>query len=132
MTTAIRILIANNPRSYRQAHAEVLRAMRPDAEVILAEPEELDGEIVRLAPHLVLCSELTEGVRTAPLAWMLLYPGGADLAVASVACAQRTIHGVQFEDVLNVVDEAATHVHGKDHPLDSPPEPEPPVVFQGA
>jgi hypothetical protein len=123
VTTAIRILIANSPRSYRQAHAEALRAMRPDADVLLAEPEELDGEIARFAPHLVLCSELTERLRAAPISWILLYPGGADLAVASIDRSQRTIQGVQLDDVLRVVDETARRAAASAQNADAPVPP---------
>ena len=106
MTTGLRILVGNEPLSYRQVHAETFRILRPEAEVVRVEPDELDAAIARLAPHLVVCSALSEVVETRPLAWILLYPDGANLAVVSIAGVQRTIPMVAFDDLLDAVDEA--------------------------
>jgi hypothetical protein len=104
MMTVLRILVANHPLIYRQAHADALRELRPEAEVRLADPRALDAEIARFAPHLAICSELSALVRSL-LAWLLLYPDGANLAVACVEGRETTIPNVGFDDVLRVVDE---------------------------
>jgi len=108
--TNVRILVGNEPYSYRHVHAETLRVQRPDAEVLLVEPAELDGAIHGLSPHLVFCSVLSEVVRTRPLAWVLLYPDGANLAVVSIAGEQRVIQGVGFDDLLAIVDEISRRI----------------------
>jgi hypothetical protein len=110
MTTGLRILVGNDPRSYRETHAETFRLLRPQAEVVRVEPGELDAAVVRLAPHLVVCSALSEVVQTRPLAWILLYPDGANLAVVSIAGVQRTIPKVAFDDLLDAIDETARRV----------------------
>ncbi len=55
-----RVLIANEPPAYREVLALALQEMRVPADVTCVEPEDLDSEIVRLAPHLVICSRLTK------------------------------------------------------------------------
>ncbi len=70
-----RIVAANEPRSYREAMAVACRVICPEIEVILAEPHDLDAEVARLDPQLVLCSRLTEGLRTGARSWVVLYPG---------------------------------------------------------
>lgn len=105
MITSVRILVGNEPFTYRHVQAEALRAYRPDANVVLIEPRDIDGAIARLSPHIVFCSVLSEVVQTQPLAWVLLHPDGANLAVVSIAGQQRVIQGVSFDDLLAVVDE---------------------------
>ena len=58
-----RIVVANEPRSYREAMAVACRVLRPEVEVILAEPADLDAAVARLDPQLVPCSRLTEVYR---------------------------------------------------------------------
>jgi hypothetical protein len=70
-----RIVVANEPRSYREAMAVAWQVLRPEVEVILAEPRDLDAEVARLDPQLVLCSRLTEGLRAGSRAWVVLYRG---------------------------------------------------------
>jgi hypothetical protein len=110
MTTGLRILVGNDPLSYRDAHAETFRHLRPQAEVVRVEPGELDAAVARLAPHLVVCSALSEVVQTRPLAWILLYPDGANLAIVSIAGVQRTIPKVTFDHLLDAIDETERRV----------------------
>jgi hypothetical protein len=84
----------------------MLRALRPEAAVFLSDPAALDAEVSRLQPHLVLCSALTESLRAQPLAWLLLYPEGANRAVANVGGRERAFDDIGLADVLAVVDEA--------------------------
>ncbi len=100
------IVVANEPRSYREAMAVACRVLRPEVEVILAEPQDLDAEVVRLDPQLVLCSRLTEGLRTGSRAWVVLYPGGEARAVISVAGHCVTTGDIGFAALAAVIDQA--------------------------
>jgi hypothetical protein len=115
--TTVRIVVGNEPYSYRHVHAEALRELRPEAEVVLVDPADLDAAIAVHAPHLVLCSTLSLAVETGPLAWILLYPGGANLAVVSLGGAQRVIQHVEFDELLAVVDDVS-HLVLTSAPLD--------------
>lgn len=59
----VRALVANDPRIYREVIAAALRELRPLVEVVVAEPEELDREVERVRPHLVICNQATAIVR---------------------------------------------------------------------
>jgi hypothetical protein len=126
MATGLRILVGNEPFSYREVHAEAFRLLRPDAEVVRVEPDELDAAVARLSPHLVVCSTMSEVVQTRPLSWILLYPDGANLAVVSIAGVQRTIPKVVFDDLLDAIDETTRRVAAGataatwDHPAQQP------------
>lgn len=50
----MRILVTVKPRMYRETLAVVLHEHRPDAEVVLAPSESLDGEVDRFSPHLLV------------------------------------------------------------------------------
>jgi hypothetical protein len=112
METKIRVLVANEPRVYREVIADALSKLRPLVEVFPAEPEELEREAMRVRPHLILCSRklvATLLARTGPLlAWMVLYPEGEDRAEVGGATSERAallLKGVALEDLLRVVDE---------------------------
>ena len=101
-----RIVVANEPRSYREAMAVACRVLRPEVEVILAEPRDLDVEVARLDPQLVLCSRLTEGLRTGSRTWVLLYPEGEARAVISVAGHCVTTSDLGFAALAALIDQA--------------------------
>jgi hypothetical protein len=48
--------VAIEPRAYRDAIGRVVGDLRPSLDVRVVQPEELGGEVERLAPQLVLCS----------------------------------------------------------------------------
>ena len=100
----IHVLLANEPRSYRDAMATALRVLRPRARVRAVEPDQLDGEVARHHPELVVCSELTPTVRAEALAWVLLYPDGARLAIRHVGDAEDTAGDLDLADLVDVVD----------------------------
>lgn len=60
----MRTFLANEPRAYREVIAAALRELRPRIEVFITEPEDLDAAVLQRTPHLVVCSQLTEIVRT--------------------------------------------------------------------
>ena len=103
----ILVLVANEPRAYRETIALALRELRPEAEVLAVEPETLDAEVVRRRPALAVCSALSsEVVETRVPAWVLLYPGGANLAVVSVRGERATRGGLGLADLAALVDRA--------------------------
>jgi hypothetical protein len=56
----IRVLVALELRTYREAIARALQYSRPRAGVSVSDPEELDWEMERLEPHVVICSQSTQ------------------------------------------------------------------------
>ena len=103
----MRMLLANEPRAYREALAAALQALRPQVEVVAVEPAGLDGAVACLAPHLVVCSRLTPSVRALALAWVLLYPGGQPHAVVRVAGRETPVAGIDLDRILAAVDQTA-------------------------
>ena len=61
-TPRVCVLVANEPRVYREALAGALAALSPEASVVAVEPAEHDGMVVRTRPDLVFCSSLAPAV----------------------------------------------------------------------
>ena len=101
----MRILVGNEPHFYREVIAATLQELRPHVEVIIVEPEDLDGAVVQHGPQLVLCSRLSEVVETRCLAWVLLYPHGEARVVISIAGRRHSIPDPGVDGLLDVVDQ---------------------------
>ena len=99
-----RILIANELTSYREAVAMILRETCPNIEVFETEAENLDREVGRLSPSMVVCSEATKLVRARTPIWIELYPRCAFYSVASVCGKLSTFDDMQLSDILSVAD----------------------------
>jgi hypothetical protein len=100
----MRVLIANELRSYREALAEALRHLRPEAEVVTAEPEGLESRVSRFAPHVVVCDRATGTVHALP-SWIELYPGYGSRSVVSARSERREVAEIQLSDLLDLVDQ---------------------------
>jgi hypothetical protein len=107
--STFRILVANEPRSYRDAITQVLQAMRPEFIAVSEEPADLDDMLRRHEPTLVLCSRVTEWLLSNIPAWIILYPAGASLVVTSIGGNQHTLTDVDISHLLALVDESATY-----------------------
>ena len=103
----MRIVVATIPRLERQAVEALLAARRPQHAVVVCAAGRLDAALPHLAPDLVVCSQLTARVQTAAPAWLLLYPGGAELGVFQAAGRRTILDGLTFEGLLTCVDRAA-------------------------
>jgi hypothetical protein len=101
-----RILVACELQSYRQALAAAFRELRPDVEVFEAEKEDLDREVERLGPDLVVCSRLTARVEDHAPSWVELYPNHGVRSVVSVLGERSTVEGIQLSDLLSIIDRA--------------------------
>jgi hypothetical protein len=66
----MRILLANEPRSYRQVFAGALHALRPHVEVITVESNAVEEEAPRVRPDAVVCSRTTPTLRSMVGVWM--------------------------------------------------------------
>src|ERR687893_3084450 len=86
-----RVLVACELKSYREAIASAFRVLRPDVEVFEVEEEDLDREVERLAPDLVVCSRLSASVEDHAPNWIELYPDWEAHSVISVLGESSTV-----------------------------------------
>ena len=104
----LRILLANEPRSYRETIAAALQALRPDDEVRTTEPEMIGYELENFSPQLVICSSLTPAIGTGALTWVELYPGHESLSTVSIGGNGSVIDEIELPDLLSIVDRTET------------------------
>lgn len=100
----MRILLANEPRSYREAFADALRVLRPHFEVLTLEPDALEEATVRLRPDVVVCSRITRAIRTATHAWMEIRVEGELLIVRTSDTGRSPAPNPGLESLLAFVD----------------------------
>ena len=101
----VRVLIANGPAMYRGVISAAFEELRPGIEVFVAEPEDLEGEFLRLLPQLVVCSRLTKRVELDAPVWVELYPDGASHAVKKNLDGSRTtLSSIGFDTLLSILD----------------------------
>src|SRR5829696_2540878 len=72
-----RVLMANEPRAYREGIAAVISQLRPAVEVETVEPDALDESIKRYVPDMVICSKATDARKGGIRVWGELYPENA-------------------------------------------------------
>lgn len=101
-----RVLIANELRYYREVISDAVLMLRPDIEVITAEPGLLDHELVRLEPDLVVCSRVTPAIRTRCCSWVELYPDGETLAIVCINGLGSTVNDIELDGLLSIIDQA--------------------------
>ena len=104
MAYKTRVLIANEPRSYREVISEAIRRLRPDLDTLTASPEELDDLVSRLLPDVVVCSLASPAVRSRAPVWIELYPKHAAHSIVSFHGQHSVAEDVQLSDILDVVD----------------------------
>ena len=100
------IILANEPRAYRDVIAGALRHLHPRLAVTTLEPAELVPHLRRAGSSLVIYSEPDPAVEAGAPAWVLLYPGGANHSVISLDGRRTTVADLQFHDLLALVERA--------------------------
>jgi hypothetical protein len=111
-----RVLVAyeEDYRSYREVVAAGIRLLRPGAGVRTAAPAELEEELGRFDPHLVVCGVPGRPDRGDVLAWVELPPEVGRPGRVRVGGGQREAPGLTLEGLLEVLDEAEALVREKE------------------
>jgi hypothetical protein len=100
------VLVAIEPRSYRQVIGKAIRSLRPHVEVIVLEPDTLGAGIRRLDPELVFANRPDTFAPTGRSVWVEFRPYEQPPARICLAGRRRELETVELDDLLSVVDEA--------------------------
>ena len=104
----MRVLVANEPRSYREAFGRAFLALRPNVETIIVEPRTLDWEALRLTPDLVICDRVTPVVAATVRSWIELRVEDEALVAASNSRAfPADVREIELDDLLAFIDRGA-------------------------
>ena len=102
----MRVIVANEPRSYREAFGRAFLALRPNVETIVVEPETLEHEVLRFEPDVVICDRVTPVVAATVRSWMELRVEEERLVISSNSHVLTTDgREVDLEDLLAFIDE---------------------------
>lgn len=105
-TKTMRVLLANEPLSYREVMAGALDELRPGTEVVALSPEMMDAAVLRLRPQVVLCDHVSPVIEEHVLVWAELYPDGSGCSRVSVLHELSSVEDMQLEDVFALLDRA--------------------------
>ena len=105
----MRLVVAIEPRSYRQVIGEAIRALRPHVEVTVLEPGMLGAGVRRLEPELVFADQPDtfgpEGGPTGRPAWVEFRPYEEPPARVCLAGRRWELEAVELSDLLSIVDQ---------------------------
>jgi hypothetical protein len=103
----VRVLVANSPRMYREILALAIQRARPNFEVLIADPQTLDGQVESLAPHALVRDD--DGVQTwspdGVVCWVGIIIENHLNASISVDGKISEIHDASLEEFLAALDE---------------------------
>lgn len=103
---AVNILVAIEPRAYREVIGEALGGLRPQHRVTIVAPDSLRSAMYRLLPEVVISGRPEDLSVDGTLAWVEFRPYARPEARVSLGGLRRELAEVDLEDLLAVVDEA--------------------------
>lgn len=102
----LQILVAMEPRIYREAIGCTIQDLRPHLEVTVVEPGALTAEVERLTPKLVICGQANTGVLgVEEMVWVEFRPYDAPVAKICIGSRCSELEEVELDDLLSIVDE---------------------------
>lgn len=105
----LRIIVANEPRSYREALTGVLEQTRPRDAVMSVDPGQIEQALQRWPGALVLCNRVSAAVDQLAGAWVRLAEDG-EVVVSSPAEVEAMARRSGLGAVLDAVDAALAHL----------------------
>ncbi|MDP9374541.1 MAG: hypothetical protein M3Q65_19240 [Chloroflexota bacterium] len=102
------IILANEPRAYREVIAAACWRLRPQLAVTVVEPDELDARLRhrgRDERWLVVHSRPSPAVEAGSFAWVRFAPDGEPGATVGLAGHRATLAVVGLDNLLAILDE---------------------------
>ncbi len=98
------VLVAIEPRSYREAIGQALQVLRPHVEVTVVDPEQLRATVARLDPELVFAGRPGLLPLAGRAAWVEFRPYEDPPARICLAGRRWEMEEVELDDLLSLVD----------------------------
>ncbi len=118
----MRIVVAIEPRYYREVIGSAIQGLKPHLEVTVVEPDELEEVLERLEPDLVLCEHAASAMavsRSDPSSWIEYRPFEETPTKISVGGRYRELEEFELTDLLSVVDEVQQLSRARRNPPNS-------------
>jgi hypothetical protein len=101
------IVYEDSHRSYGEAMVGAVRASRPGLEVALAHLRELEAELERFDPHLVVSSRPNTFEVGGRAAWVLLSDDPEEPSEVCIDGRHRRLENPGLEQILEIIDDTA-------------------------
>jgi len=101
----VRVLVAIEPKMYREVLALHISQQRPQSEVVLASPENLEATVERTRPHLTIANEVPPMLKERGFWVEVPTDGWLDTHISADGYS-TTLHDVSLEDLVAVMDKA--------------------------
>lgn len=101
----MQVLIAIEPRSYREVIGETIQSLKPHVEVTVLHPDTLEVGVTRLDPDLVFANRPDTFSPVGRSAWVEFRPYEEPPARICLAGERRELEEVELDDLLSIVDE---------------------------
>jgi hypothetical protein len=105
----LRVVVAIEPRSYRQVIGRALQALRPHLEVVVLDPGTLEAGVARMEPHLVFADRpnafAPRGGPVGSPVWVEFRPYEKPPARVCLAGRRWELEEVDLPDLLAIVDQ---------------------------
>lgn len=105
------MLVTVEPCMYWEVLVLALRKHRPDAEVVLTEPDDMEWVKESFEPDLVMGSRISALARETLRAWVELAAWDGLCAEVSFGRRRSEITDVGIEDLIRILDEVEELVH---------------------
>jgi hypothetical protein len=100
----LRVLVANEPRAYRETISKALRALRPSIDVVDGVAGSMATEVQHFRPRVVICSHLPADASDKNINWIVLYPNGEHVVNLLVDGSHFSLADLDLEGILRVID----------------------------
>lgn len=107
------VVFENDYRSYREAIAVTIQALRPEAEVTVAEPSRSETEAKRIAPDLVIAGSLDARDFSSAIAWIQLPQDSERPATVYLDGGFSETANPAVEDLISLFDETEKLVRSR-------------------
>jgi len=101
-----KILVALEPHAYRTVIGRAIQILHPHLEVTVVKPDDVQAEVARLDPALVISSQRKPATSDGGPAWVEFRPYDEVSAKVYIGGRRAQLHEPNLDDVLTVVDEA--------------------------
>lgn len=101
----MKVVMAAEPRVYREAIGETIKSLKPHIEVAIVAPEDLKRAVSNLDPELVICSQPDTFTPESRPAWIEFRPYDEPAAKVCLGGRYSELEEVRLEDLLRVIEE---------------------------
>jgi hypothetical protein len=106
--TAVRIVVALEPRSHRETLRDAIAQLRPQLDPVAVAPEVLRTRPGRFASSVILLNHPVPTVQSRAFAWVVILPAPGARALVSIAGEEWLVEKLELSGLLSLIDFSLT------------------------